>query len=517
MKTFHQSSLFLVLALTAVVYAFHVAERAIADEWVQGHAEVGPVLSSPPGIYAQPFLLRLSPRDPAGEVSYAIGSQDFQRYAAPIMIAGDVALRARETRPSGQVAERAAHYQIGSPLELAPEGVTLWYNQPSAVRFRGKHDRSYFVWLAGTAVTICYFDHAHKRFSPPFVIDRMPALNDHAAPSLQIVPQGRNAGRILVFYGMPNQRLTVRRSAIPEEIQAWDPAQTPIDGRLFYPNPVYLGSGRLAVFFSRNADPSDRLPLTHRVFGFATSVDDGETWSKPQTLVDFGDGYWIYAAPVSMIEGKITLAWSQYSFRRNTFSGIFLVQSTDGGENWALSNGHRLTLPIDRRAAVDLLGDRFRDTNIRVWDVRRTRGGTMLTFVRYSSTRAANYFGSLPDDSLRLHAWRIAPTTAGYYPGGAILGISSQLTVLASVLRNGTGEIEAWCSPDDGASWVSFFRITQRSAHDQVRPQVVQEDLDRARVTWLNSTRYDTYFSYRASLQTLALRTPENPCAPPGG
>lgn len=99
---------------------------------------------------------------------------------------------------------------------------------------------------------------------------------------------------------------------------------------------------------------------------------------------------------------------------------------------------------------------------------------------------------------------RIAPTTAGYYPGGIVFDPMNPYSVLMSVRRNGTGEIESWCSADNGATWRPSFRVTHDSDMDQVRPQVTQRR-EQSEVTWLRTPRYASYSDFSAGLRTVTL------------
>jgi hypothetical protein len=161
--------------------------------------------------------------------------------------------------------------------ELTSDGAWSWYQDPRAVHYVGRFDRTYIGAVdsvgdvevmsqdAGTAVT-------HKTILHPAL-----QADDHAAPAIEILP----SGTVVVFYSAHvGSKMYFRVSSNPEDITSFGPEQTMPEntgaGGFTYANPFYLSStGRTYLFFRG----SDFRPAM-------TWTTDFVHWAPAQVVID---------------------------------------------------------------------------------------------------------------------------------------------------------------------------------------------------------------------------------------
>ena len=128
--------------------------------------------------------------------------------------------------------------------EVVANGAWSWFQDPAQCITLGAHDGTYIGYVsstgdidvvsqdAGTATLVQTTLHAH------FDAD------DHAAPGLVVLPDGR----IAVFYSAhPGLQCWYRISTRPEDITEFGPEQIvptnlPVGGWYTYANPIYLSA-----------------------------------------------------------------------------------------------------------------------------------------------------------------------------------------------------------------------------------------------------------------------------------
>ena len=151
-----------------------------------------------------------------------------------------------------------------SGLPAATEvSLCLW---PRAVRFVGRHDRTYATFGDRAChPAIVSYDHRTRQWSKPRQIGRTGAVDDsHGLPTLAI--DGRDISTWSI--GSHGGKQYVARSSAPEEIDRWDPPAVVAPDATY--SDLYFVGDTLHIFHRERAGQ----------WGFRTSGDGGKTWSE---------------------------------------------------------------------------------------------------------------------------------------------------------------------------------------------------------------------------------------------
>src|SRR3954447_6599891 len=183
---------------------------------------------------------------------------------AAVALAAAAAAAAPATAPGAQA---------GAPVtQTLGSGAWIWFSDPRAVYFQGQHKRTYAAWVnvQGNAILGSY-DHDTNVISE-VVLKYGIGRDDHANPTLQLLPDGR----LIAFYSSHGgKRIYYRKTQFPEDIASLEKARrVPTDhGRLgvTYPQPIRLGRerGRIWLFW-RGGDWQQKF----------ASTDDGTKWTR---------------------------------------------------------------------------------------------------------------------------------------------------------------------------------------------------------------------------------------------
>ena len=177
------------------------------------------------------------------------------------------------------IAAQGAGAQTGTTRngELVADGAWCWFQDPRALHYVGAHDRTYIGYVnshgdveivsqdAGTAAL------RHTTLHAAFQAD------DHAAPGLVALPDGR----IAVFYAAhTGKQMIYRISQHAEDITAFGreltvATNTGTTGWYTYANPIYLSAERRLYLFFRGGDSRPTM----------TSTTDFKTWTKAVDVV----------------------------------------------------------------------------------------------------------------------------------------------------------------------------------------------------------------------------------------
>jgi rhamnogalacturonyl hydrolase YesR len=411
---------------------------------------------------------------------------------------------------------------------LTHDGAWCWFADPRAVRYVGQHDRTYAGWVGSRGdIVVGWLDNRTGEVRSHVVARRF-ERDDHANPSLRILPDGR----LIVFYSKhADSVMRLRVSTQSEDISAWsdeqqlalnDPAQLKPGhpNATCYPNPIALDGDRVALLWrGTNWKPC-----------IAFSEDGGLTWGKGRVMLtepgagagnrpylkaalarDLGDGPGIHLAFTTGHPRNEPLNSVHYLLYR---SGRFF--RADGSVVGTLDD-----MPI-APSSCDVVYD-AKETGVRawVWDVAEDeRGRPVIAYTRLpDETRhvyhVARFDGTQWQDSALVDggAW-FPQTQAGkverepHYSGGIVLDHDDPRAAYLSRPVLGVFEIERWRR--EGATWTGE-PVTAGSRYDNVRPFVVRHHPGGAgpRVLWMHiNGKYEHYTKYKT---TIKMDLPEPP------
>ncbi len=256
----------------------------------------------------------------------------------PVLLAG---LLAASVLP-GESAEPAPYFADDGASNAVHDLI-----QPQAAYFSGRT----FVVYQGKDYHpyITYYDHRKEAWAAETVkVGENPLAeiaygDDHGAPAIAVDAKGY----LHVFYGSHITPQKYARSARPADMTDWEEMDPPIESAT-YPMPMKLADGTLALFLRKGGWPNPWLMMT--------SEDRGESWSDPETIVDFLP-MGVYVTFVPGLEGKSVHAAfvhqnverrPEWENRRHTF---YMRRDEDGV--WRNAEGESLTLPVTEEKAFD--------------------------------------------------------------------------------------------------------------------------------------------------------------------
>lgn len=381
--------------------------------------------------------------------------------------------------------------------EYSSDGAWNWFTEPRALRHNTK---TYVGWVDRSgSVVISSYDHISKTQQSFTLKDKL-QKDDHNNPSLLVLPDNR----LMAFYSAHSgQDLFFRTSRNPEDISAWEPEQrlgtnTPGERGFTYPNPILLSGENITLYLfwrGGNWQPT-----------FATSKDNGITWSSAQTLISH-PGHRPYIKYVSDGVDTIHFAYSE-GHPRDFLNNVYYGYYKNGTFYYA--NGSVITdmnaLPFKPEA-----GDKVYDVTTQgkawVWDIALDQEKhPVIVYATFANTQNHQYHYARWGGT----QWINHPiTTAGtyidgpgepFYSGGVTLDHADPAVVYLSQEINGVHEIEKWTTPDHGASW-SSTAITASSGKKNVRPVSVWGETDKKAlsVLWMHGD-YISYTNYLTGL-----------------
>ena len=186
-------------------------------------------------------------------------------------------------------------------------GAWCWFADPRAIAYDG---RVVFGWVDGSG-SIMVGDTSGRIST----LHRELGRDDHDNPAFYV----RKDGRLMAFWsGHAGPALYYRTAS--RDLSQWGPVRTAPanpggEANYTYPNPVRVGD-TLYLFWSGAGFSAT----------YATSTDDGETWSEARSL--------FYGTPVRYIKYRadgdaIHMAWT-LSHPRNRASGVYHALIRDG-------------------------------------------------------------------------------------------------------------------------------------------------------------------------------------------
>jgi rhamnogalacturonyl hydrolase YesR len=408
--------------------------------------------------------------------------------------------------------------QGGEYRRLTHDGAWCWFSDPRAVYHAGKHERTYAGWVNRQGdIVVGALDHMTGTIQS-VILHRKFEQDDHAAPSLVVLPDGR----IRAFYSRHSDDvMRTRITTRPEDIAGWEPERA-LDinsaaeqkagqpDRVCYSNPRLLPNGKLVLFWrGTNYKPC-----------LAFSDDGGATFEAGRVMIaapGAGGNNRPYLKVSEVVESVIHLAFTTGHPRVERRNSIYYC-SFDGRAFRRADNtviGTLDDLPLDP-AECDVVHD-GPATGVRawIWDIAAdAQGNPTLVYARLPQESRHVYHHAQWHGS----AWKTRPiidagawfphTPEGrmerepHYSGGVVLDHEDPDIVYLARPRLGVFEIERWKLMPAGDAW-QHTAITRDSRSDNVRPVAIRNAPPAGpHVLWmLNDRNYEAYTRFGCSLR----------------
>lgn len=399
------------------------------------------------------------------------------------------------------VALAAPAAQAGPPVsQTLGSGAWIWFSDPRAVYHEGQHRASYAGWVnaKGNAMLGSY-DHDTHVIST-VVLKYGVGRDDHANPTLQILPDGR----LMAFYSSHGgKRIYYRRTRYPEDVSSLERERlVPTKSGRFgatYPQPIRLGRerGRTWLFWRG----SDWQPA------FATSAD-GRRWTRPRTLIQEtipGKRHRPYLKVASEGFDTIHFAFTEAHPGRYPTS-IYYAKYQEGLFYTASGRtiGSLSTLPLKPEEADKVYDPSVRGVRAWVYDVAAdAQGRPVIVYdeiYRHNDHRYryARWVGFGWQDNEIVSAGPAITNTPGWYSAGVSLDHEDPSIVYLSRRVEGDYHVERWQTADGGASW-NTTRISSGKTEPNLRPVSPRGLLANDVLFWMRG-EYPNYRSFRTSL-----------------
>jgi hypothetical protein len=412
--------------------------------------------------------------------------------------------------------------------ELVADGAWSWFQDPRAVHYAGAHDRTYIGYVTSTGDVDVVSQDAGTAALQHTTLHAGLQADDHAAPGLVVLPDGR----IAVFYSKHvGDQMLYRISANAEDVTSFGAEQsvaTNIGPNQWYTygNPIYLSAEhRLYVFF-RGGDNRPVMTWTSDYVHWSPAVDvvipDGEpAFTRPYVkyatngidtiAITFTDGHpsevarnsvyeMIYkggvlrapdGAPLSVLDPSVesnpplTVPHSgaiHTDWLRTANDGGLIYNDPGGAPAWIES------MALDSNGAPVVVYSTYQNTSDAPYDYAHWNG------TGWTASQITDAGGT------------IDPVQA-LYSGGADLDHNDPGTVyLSRETSPGSGqwEIEDWRTADGGASFVRNSIVTPNPTMKHVRPVAPWGSPGEIRVLWMAGTYTDYHLGkYHTQLREL--------------
>lgn len=256
------------------------------------------------------------------------------------------------------------------------DGVMLWYNQPSTVFY---NDSLYYSYLGiDKKVKIGKFSNSENNVKALYSYDN---LDDHASPSIWVIQNGPEKGKIISFSSWHSTEMYLSKSKKKEDITTWENVQVFDKRKITYNSVGETSTGKIFVFYTVQSS-------NNRTYVYRESVDGAVTWSKPKVLIDFANDEYIYAAPVLIEEENITISFTSYReiLPDIGHKNIYLLRSEDSGKSWYQTNdkSKKIVLPLTKEKSIPIVKTNLGRENV-VWDLKYDRkNNPVIAFVDHA-------------------------------------------------------------------------------------------------------------------------------------
>jgi hypothetical protein len=405
--------------------------------------------------------------------------------------------------------EHSKNYQ-----SITFNGIWCWFSDPRAVYFEGKHKRTYTGWVDNYGdIHIAYFDHETKIINSKVVYDNL-EIDDHNNPSILIDKKGH----LIVFFNAHSQDgkpLYMIKSSAPETIDNWNRVKELFlndttyykNAKILnhtYTNPIRLSAenGKIFLFWRGiNNKPT-----------YATSIDNGDTWSSGRILFMPNEDTTIrvpYTKVYSDGVSKIHFTFTDGHPTKAASNALYYMYYEAG--SFYKANGEKVKnieqLPINQQE-IDLVYKQNSE-NYRVWnwDIAQDKNGDPIivyakfpdnenhiysyaiwknnTWYNYDLINSGNWFPDMANGSNKALV---------NYSGGIAIDHNSPNILYLSVKKDVFFEIEKWVTNNKGETW-DIEKVTNNSTKNNIRPFVVRDSKkeNNPNLLWIQNTIYKHY------------------------
>jgi hypothetical protein len=318
---------------------------------------------------------------------------------------------------------------------------------------------------------VSYYDHATGTVPRPIRLLQKRTEDAHDNPTLSI----DHAGHLYVFSAAhgTSRPSYVHRSQRPYDITAWDLVDTT---NFSYPQAWYLPQSRRFLFLHTIYVKGERT-LNWKTTG------DGRNWSQPQLLAHLEMGSYQVSAREGDTDRVVTAFDLHPSHGRagrglNYRTNLYFAQTRDGGATWTTVDGRRLTLPLREADNPALVRDyRKDDLSVYLKDIAFTaEGHPVLLYLTSRGYEPGPKSGPFQWHTARWtgQRWEFRPFTTSdhnYDHGSLYIERDGTWRVIAPTAPGpqpyGTGgDMVAWVSRDQGASWTIAHTLTRNSRYN---------------------------------------------------
>jgi PKD repeat protein len=354
---------------------------------------------------------------------------------------------------------QAAQSQLG-------EGAWSWFGDPRAVTATGK---TFVGWVDHEGdVKVASYDHATGERVTAVLQARL-NKDDHANPSIHVRPDGR----LVVFYSRHvGPAMHYRVSTRAGDVRSWEaprtmPENIPGIRGYTYPNPIRLAAEARTYLFWRggNYNPT-----------FSTQADGSTAWSPARNLI-LMQGERPYVKYTSSGGDTIHVAYT--NAHPSEFGDVNVYYARIRAGRIERAGGQQIGSLTGSPIAPEA-GDRVFDRAEQAWvhDVAADPAGRpVIVLASFPSATDHRYHYARWTGS----AWDVRQITpAGgsfrsdggspYYSGGLTLDHEDPSRVyLSRQVGAGSWRVEAWTTPDGGATWTSQA-VSAPETQRNVRP-----------------------------------------------
>ncbi len=427
-----------------------------------------------------------------------------------------------------------AQSQVLRNAELLSDGAWCWFQDPRAVHYVGVHDRTYIGYVTSRGDIDVAAQDAGTALVTRTTLHPLLQADDHAAPGLSVLPDGR----IAAFYSKHGgTQMLYRISLHPEDITSFGPeltvpTNTTKNGLYTYGNPVYLSAEHRLYLFFRSGDNRPAMTWTDATSSYKTwavakdlAVPDGIAGS-PRPYVKYATN------GVDTITFAFTDGHPREVANNSVYAAIYrkgVLRAPDGTRLSAIDP----SAEGDEAAADDQLpvGPVHTDSLTQgngglVYDGSGPAGvgwvesmalspqnTPVIVYSTYADPadaiyRYARWNGSgWTDSEITDAGGKITIGTAEpQYSGGADLDQNDPSTAYLSretYPGSDDWEIERWTTTDAGASFTDHTDITAHSVLKDVRPVVPWGPPGEIKLVWMAGS-YDIWNGgFRTQLREL--------------
>ncbi len=385
--------------------------------------------------------------------------------------------------------------------EFTASGGWTWFTDPRAVYYEGTHRRTYTGWVAQDgSIQVASYDHDSGRRVIVTLKARL-QIDDHDNPSILVRPDGR----LMVFWSThAGPAMWYRRSARPEDITAWEPERvfptnTPGVHGFTYSNPMQLSAeGNRIYLFWRGGNYNPSL---------STSAD-GNAWSGARTVI-YNAGQRPYVKYASNGRETIAMAFTEghpRSLQTNIFYAAYRAGALRRADGSVIASMSSLPIAPTRgekvydhttngKAWVHDVALDAADRPVIVYATFPTNDDHRYRYARWDGTRWVDREIVRAGDSMSVN-----PAEPNY-SGGISLDHEDPSIVYLSRQVKGIFEVEAWTTPDGGATWSSrpLAAASEGNNYRPVSPRGQRgDDMD---IVWMHGS-YPSYTNFLTGVRT---------------